>query len=74
MKYSIAFRRKMAYQQIDLIFNIIIVNKAELQTHIAIQQPGKKKEKFPSLLCIFIWLKSKKKKKEKLHGNFSCRP
>lgn len=39
---SVAFRREITYLQINLIFSLIIVKRAELQTHIAVQQPEKK--------------------------------
>lgn len=73
MKSSTAFRRETAYQPKDLIFNFIIVKKAELQTHIAVQQPGKEKGTVSFSLMRYIYpVFYESKEKEKLHGNFSC--
>lgn len=66
----------MTYQQINFIFNFTIVTKAELPTHLAIQQLKKKSKVSFSLMHSQIYpvlydSKEKNKKKEKHRGNFS---
>lgn len=65
MKSSTAFRREKWHISQDLIFNFIILKEKQIQTHIAVQQPGKEKGNSFLLSYAFVHLPSFYDSKEK---------